>query len=179
MGIIVHKGDNLDNGNYIEIFNFRMKTKYNNVFYIEDKQNADMLRLINQAYMLLFERSVPVSPSSPIITPASKKISQDNLEEISLSRPGTYNLQSPTDAVLSQSQFQYKQASFKYQVIKFMYNDRGNVKSQNFTFEELKNSKYLQKYTEDEIHFFIKHSKAFYEDDQGNVFYVKQETESD
>ena len=32
---------------------------------------------------------------------------------------------------------------------------------------------------EDQIHFFIKHSKAFYEDDQGNVFYVKQETESD
>ena len=32
---------------------------------------------------------------------------------------------------------------------------------------------------EDEIHFFIKHSKAFYEDHQGNVFYVKQETESD
>ena len=60
-----------------------------------------------------------------------------------------------------------------------MHHDRGNVKSQNFTFEELKNSKYLQKYTEHEIHFFIQHSKAFYEDDQGNVFYVKQETESD
>ena len=37
MGVIVHKGDNLDNGNYIGIFNFRMKTKYDNVFYIQTK----------------------------------------------------------------------------------------------------------------------------------------------
>ena len=60
-----------------------------------------------------------------------------------------------------------------------MRHDRGNVKSQNFTFEELKNSKYLEKYIEDQIHFFIKHSKAFYEDHQGNVVYMKEETETD
>ena len=60
-----------------------------------------------------------------------------------------------------------------------MHHDRRNLDSHKFTFEELKNSKYLQKYTEDEIHFFIKHSKVFYDDDQGNVFYVQQETESD
>ena len=149
------------------------------MFHIQDKQNPNLIDLINQAYLLLFERSVPVSPSSPIITLASKNISQDNLEEISLSRPGTCNLQSPTDAVLSQSQFQYKQASFKYKVIIFMHHDRGNIKSQNFTFEELKNSKYLKRYTEDQIHLLIKHSKEFHEDNQGNVVYVKEETESD
>ena len=60
-----------------------------------------------------------------------------------------------------------------------MHNDRRNVNSQNFTFEELKNSKHLNKYREDEIHFFIQHSKELSEDDEGNVFYVKQETESD
>ena len=75
-----------------------MKTKYNNVFYIEDKQNADMLHLINQAYLLLFERT------SPVITPRSQEISQDNLEEITLSQPASCNLQSPKDTVLTQSQ---------------------------------------------------------------------------
>ena len=98
MGVIVHKGDNLDNGNYIGIFNFRMKTKYDNVFYIQDKQNADMLRLINQAYLLLFERT------SPVITPRSQEISEDNLEQITLSQPESCNLQSPKDTVLTQSQ---------------------------------------------------------------------------
>ena len=73
------------------------------MFHIQDKPNAD---LINQAYMLLFERSVPVSPSSPIITPPSQKISQDNLEEITLSQPASCNLQSPKDTVLTQSQLQ-------------------------------------------------------------------------
>ena len=98
MGVIVHKGDNLDNGNYIGIFNFRMKTKYDNVFYIQDKQNADMLQLINQAYLLLFERT------SPVIAPRSQEISEDNLEQITLSQPESCNLQSPKDTVLTQSQ---------------------------------------------------------------------------
>ena len=60
-----------------------------------------------------------------------------------------------------------------------MYNDRGNLESQKFTFEELKNSEHLNKYREDEMHFFIQHSKELSEDDQGNAVYVKQETESD
>ena len=97
-GVIVHEGDNLNNGNYIGIFNFRMKTKYDNVFYIQDKQNADMLSLINQAYLLLFEIT------SPVITPRSQEISQDNLEQVTLSQPASCNLQSPKDTVLTQSQ---------------------------------------------------------------------------
>ena len=86
MGVIVHKGDNLENGNYIGIFNFRMKTKYVNVFCIQDKQNADMLHLINQAYLLLFERT------SPVIIPRSQEICQDNLEQITLSQLASCNL---------------------------------------------------------------------------------------
>ena len=68
------------------------------MFYIQDKQNADMLHLINQAYMLLFERT------SLVITPRSQEISQDNLEQITLSQPASCNLQSPKDTVLTQSQ---------------------------------------------------------------------------
>ena len=196
-----------------------MKTKYDNVFYIQDKQNADMLHLINQAYLLLFERTSPVitprsqeisqdnleqitlsQPAScnfqsprdtvltesqlrvketPIITPSSEKISEHNLEQISLSQPETCNLQSPTDTVLTPTQFKSKQLKFKFQVIRFMHHDRRNLDSQKFTFEELKNSEDLKNYTEYEIHLLIKHSKEFHEDNQGNVVYVKQETESD
>ena len=60
-----------------------------------------------------------------------------------------------------------------------MQYDRQNLHSQKFTFEELKNSEYLKNYTEDHIHFFIKHSKEYHEDNQGNVVYVKEETKSD
>ena len=116
---------------------------------------------------------------TPTITPSSEKISQDNLEQISLSQPETCNLQSPTDTVLTPTQFKSKQLKFKLQVIRFMYHDRRNLDSQKFTFEELKNSKALESYTEYEIHLLIKHSKEFHEDNQGNVLYVKEETESD
>ena len=68
------------------------------MFYIQDKQNADMLHLINQAYLLLFERT------SPVIAPRSQEISEDNLEQITLSQPESCNLQSPKDTVLTQSQ---------------------------------------------------------------------------
>ena len=62
------------------------------MFDIEDKENGDKLHLINQAYLLLFERSAPVSPSSRINTPQSQEISQDNVEQITLSQPATWNL---------------------------------------------------------------------------------------
>ena len=116
---------------------------------------------------------------TPIITPSSEKISEHNLEQISLSQPETCNLQSPTDTVLTPRQLRFQQPKFKLQVIRFMYNDKQNLDSQKFTFQELKNSEYLQNYTEYEIHFFIKHSKEFHKDNQGNVLYVKEETESD
>ena len=125
MGVIVHKGDNLDNGNYIGIFNLPITKKYNNVFHIQDKPNAD---LINQAYLLLFERSAPVSPSSPIITLPSQEISQDDPEQITISQPATCNLQS-----LTVTQLQVKQTKIKLQVIKFMYNEKGSFKSQHNT----------------------------------------------
>ena len=64
------------------------------MFDIEDKENGDKLHLINQAYLLLFERSAPVSPSSPIITPPSQEISQDDLEQITLSQSAISNRQS-------------------------------------------------------------------------------------
>ena len=56
-----------------------------------------------------------------------------------------------------------------------MHNEREGIKPQKFTFQELKKSKYPEKYTENEIIFFIKNSKEFYEDNEGNVFYVKEE----
>ena len=77
-----------------------MKTKYNIVFYIEDKQNAVMLHLISQSYLLLFERT------SPVITPTSQDISEDNFEQITLSQLASCNLQSPRDTVLTQTQLQ-------------------------------------------------------------------------
>ena len=53
---------------YIRIFNFHVKTKYDNVFHIQDKINSVMLHLINQVYLLLFERTLP------LITPKSQDI---------------------------------------------------------------------------------------------------------
>ena len=69
-GVIVHKGDNIDNENYIGIFsNIQLPTTYNNIYTIEEiQQNQEKLQLINQADLLLFERSAPVSPPTPIIT---------------------------------------------------------------------------------------------------------------
>ena len=84
--------------------------------------------------------------------------------------------QSQTDTVLTPRQLQFQQPKFKFQVIRFMHHDRRNLDSQKFTFEQLKNSNYLQEYTEDEIHYFIKHSKSFNEDNEGNVVYVKNKT---
>ena len=88
-------------------------------------------------------------------------------------------LQSPTDTVLTPRQLQLQQPKFKFQVIRFMYHERRNLDSQKFTFEELKNSKALKSYTEYEINLLIKHSKEFHEDNQGNIVYVKEESESD
>ena len=85
-------------------------------------------------------------------------------------------LQSPRDTVLSQIQFELKQEQFKFQFIRFMHNDRGNMDSKKFTLEKRKKSKYLQENTEAEIHYFIKHSKSFNEDNEGNVVYVKNKT---
>ena len=78
--------------------------------------------------------------------------------------------------MLSQRQFELKQEQLKFQLIRFMHHDRGNIGSQKFTFEQLKKSNYLQEYTEDEIYYFIKHSKSFNEDNEGNVLYVKNKT---
>ena len=82
-GVIVHKGDNIDNGNYIGIFsNIPLQTKYNNMFTIEEiKQNPEKLQLINQAYLLLFERSAPVSPPSPIITEDERNLKRIKLKK--------------------------------------------------------------------------------------------------
>ena len=79
------------------------------MFDIEDKENGDKLHLINQAYLWLFERSAPISPSSPIITPPSQEISQDNVEQITLSQSAACNLQSPRDTVLTASQLRVKE----------------------------------------------------------------------
>ena len=81
--------------------------------------------------------------------------------------------------MLTRRQLQLQLQNFKLQVMRFMHYDRRNLHSQKFTFEELKNSEYLKNYKEDHIHFFIKHSKEYHEDNQGNVVYVKEETESD
>ena len=48
------------------------------MFYIQDKQNTNILHLINQAYLLLFERT------SPVIKPTSQEISEDNMEQMIL-----------------------------------------------------------------------------------------------
>ena len=84
--------------------------------------------------------------------------------------------QSPTDTVLTQTQLELKQEQFMFQLIRFMHHDRGNMGSQKFTFEQLKKSNNLQQYTEYEIHYFMKHSKSFNEDNEGNVLYVKNKT---
>ena len=125
--------------------------------------------------MLLFERSAPVSPPSPIITPPAQEIPEDNPEEITISQPTTSNLQPATDRVLTATDLQVRKSKFKFAVYKFMYNVKEGIKPQKFTFEELKKSTYLEKYTENEIKLFIKNSKEFYEDNEGNVFYMNKE----
>ena len=132
---------------------------------------------------MLFERTLPV------ITPTFKKISEENFEQITLFQPAIFNLQSSRDTVLTETQLQsppyivltprqlqLQQPKIKFQVIRFMHFDRQNLDSQKFTFEQLKNSNYLQQYTEDQIHYFLNYSKEFHEDNQGNVVYMKEET---
>ena len=57
------------------------------MFHIQDHKNDYMLHLINNAYLLIFERT------SPIITPTSQDVSDDNFKQISLSQKS--NLQFP------------------------------------------------------------------------------------
>ena len=54
--VIVHVGNNRDNENYNENY---MKQIYDNMFHIQNKQNGDILHLINQAYLLIFVRASP------------------------------------------------------------------------------------------------------------------------
>jgi len=41
--------------------------------------------------------------------------------------------------------------------------------------EQIKSSKYVSEHAVDQIHYSIKHSEQFLEDNQGNVVYMKEE----
>ena len=75
-GVILHEGDSIENGNYFGIFSkILFDNTDNNTFDIETiKRDPKKLKLINEAYLLLFEKneiaprstpSTPLRPHSP------------------------------------------------------------------------------------------------------------------
>ena len=65
-------------------------------------------------------------------------------------------------------QFEDRICKFKLAVYKFMLHEKHNMHTEYFKFEELKNSIFLSKYTEDEIKFWIKI--------QSNCLRIRKET---
>ena len=53
-----------------------------------------------------------------------------------------------------------------------MRHEKQDIDTDYFKFEELKNSTFLSKYTEDEIKFWIKNTRELSEDIEGNVYYL-------
>ena len=161
--IIEHRGPSVQNGHYVSYLKISDDAWYEaNDTSITAKRTQD---LPIQPYICIYKETVapgeiPQQASSNLQSPTDTVLSESKL-------------QSSTDPVLTHRQLEFKQEQLKFQLMRFMYHDRGNLGSQKFTFEQLKNSNNLQQYTEDEIHYFIKHSKLFNEDNEGNIVYVK------
>ena len=80
-----------------------------------------------------------------------------------------------TEATTDICKFEDRKCKFKLAVYKFMLHEKQNMHTEYFKFEELKNSTFLSKYTEDEIKFWIKNTTEFIEDDEGNVFHLTKD----
>ena len=114
-----------------------------NTFDIETiKRDPKKLKLINEAYLLLFEKneisprstpSAPLRPHSPILTPPAESIEENHQES-----------EATTDR-----QFEDRKCKFKLAVYKFMKHEKQNMDTDYFKIEELKNSKLFSNYTED------------------------------
>ena len=68
-----------------------------------------------------------------------------------------------TEATTDICHFEDRKCKFKLAVYKFMLYNKHNMQTECFKFEELKNSIFLSKYTEDEIKFWIKNTKQLFE----------------
>ena len=77
-----------------------------------------------------------------------------------------------TEATIDICKFEDRKCNFKLEVYKFMNCEKHVMDIKYFKFEELKNSTFLSKYTEDEIKFWIKNTREFSEDTEGNVYYL-------
>ena len=53
-----------------------------------------------------------------------------------------------------------------------MHHEKQGIDTKYFKFEELKKSTLLSNYTDDDIKFWIKHTKEFTYDDEGYVYYL-------
>ena len=53
-----------------------------------------------------------------------------------------------------------------------MRHEKQDMDTDYFKFEELKNSTFLSKYTEDEIKFWIKNPKQLFEELEGNIYFL-------
>ena len=67
-------------------------------------------------------------------------------------------------------QFEDRKCKFKLAVYKFMCHGKQGIDTEYFTFEELKKSTFLSKYTEDDIKFWINNAPEFIYDDEGYVY---------
>ena len=79
-----------------------------------------------------------------------------------------------TEAAINICKFEDIKCKFKLAVYKFMNHEKQGMHTEYFKFEELKNSTFLSKYTEDEIKFWIKNTKELTYDDEGYVYYLDQ-----
>ena len=69
-------------------------------------------------------------------------------------------------------QFEDRKCKFKLAVYKFINYKKQDMHTKYFKFEELKNSTFLSKYTEDEIKFWIKNTKQLFEDKEGYIYFL-------
>ena len=71
-----------------------------------------------------------------------------------------------------QQSYEDRKRQFKWAVFKFMSNKEEGMDTRIFQFEELKNSKFLSNFSEDDIKYWIKKTTEFWVDREGYIYYM-------
>ena len=161
----MHEGYSIENRKYFGIFSkILFDNTDNNTFDIETiKRDPMKLKLINEAYLLLFEKN-EIAPRSTPSTPLHPHSPAESMEE------NHQETEATTDR-----QFEDRKCKFKLAVYKFMLHDKHNMQTECFKFEELKHSIFLSEYTEDEIKLWIKNTKQLFEDKERTYIFCSKE----
>ena len=135
------------------------------MFLIEEIQdNMFKNKLINQAYILLFERNTPTSSPPTTLKHAASQLTTSTQSSFATGPDST-----------GDSVSQCEKLKFHFAVIKFLHNEKDGNKSQKFTLQDIKKSHYHKDYDERKMKLFFNNLQQFHLDSDGNIHYIKEE----